>query len=160
MHKHVSMLFQSLGGLCLALWGVFAIFSWAGAAVSAQTALVKTPTQISEAASPFFLSPSPTQAAYVSNLPILGIAPEIQSLSWLNSDKPLRLANLRGRVVVLEFWTFDCINCIRTLPYIEAWYEDYHDQGLEVIGIHYPDPYSVIDHEKGRSGTRLYRLTR
>ncbi len=75
----------------------------------------------------------------MSNLPILGTAPEIQSLSWLNSEKPLRLAHLRGSVVLLEFWTFDCINCIRTLPYIEAWYEDYHDQGLEVVGIHYPE---------------------
>jgi|GEM_PF-334928 len=139
MHRPISIVFPSLSALCLALLGVFAIFSWTGSAVNAQTSLAKTPTQIFASESPVVLSPSPTQEAYVSNLPILGTAPEIQSLSWLNSEKPLRLAHLRGSVVLLEFWTFDCINCIRTLPYIEAWYEDYHDQGLEVVGIHYPE---------------------
>jgi len=139
MHRHIRIVFQSLSVLCLALLGVFAIFSWTVSTVNAQTSLAKTPTQVSESEALVVPSPSPTQEAYVSNLPILGTAPEIQSLSWLNSDKPLRLANLRGSVVLLEFWTFGCINCIRTLPYIEAWYEDYHDQGLEVVGIHYPE---------------------
>ncbi|MEQ8676808.1 MAG: SH3 domain-containing protein [Aggregatilineales bacterium] len=79
------------------------------------------------------------EEVYVSSLPDRGVAPEIQSLAWLNSDVPLRLEDLRGQVVLLEFWTFDCINCIRTLPYIEQWHQTYQDQGLVVIGIHYPE---------------------
>jgi len=85
-----------------------------------------------------------------SALPNRGIAPEFLNTAWLNSDIPLRLANLRGSVVLLEFWTFDCINCIRTLPYVERWYQTYRDQGLVVVGIHYPefnyerDPQNVV----------------
>ncbi|MFN8450485.1 MAG: redoxin domain-containing protein [Anaerolineae bacterium] len=74
-----------------------------------------------------------------SNLPRRGSAPELRSLTWLNTDTPLRLEGLRGKVVLLEFWTFDCINCIHTLPYVEAWHQSYHDQGLAVIGIHFPE---------------------
>lgn len=68
-----------------------------------------------------------------------GAAPELRSLTWLNSDAPLRLTNLRGSVVLLEFWTFDCINCIHTLPYVESWYQRYKDNGLVVAGIHFPE---------------------
>lgn len=57
---------------------------------------------------------------------------------WLNSE-PLRLSDLRGRVVLLDFWTYTCINCIRTLPYIQAWHEKYKDDGLVVIGVHTPE---------------------
>ena len=53
--------------------------------------------------------------------------------------RPAATAALRGSVVLLEFWTFDCINCIHTLPHVEQWYQDYRDQGLVVLGIHYPE---------------------
>lgn len=76
---------------------------------------------------------------FVSDLPNRGAAPELTNLAWLNSDAPLRLANLRGEVVLVEFWTFGCINCIRTLPYVEEWHQTYQDQGLTVIGVHYPE---------------------
>ncbi|MDZ4767236.1 MAG: SH3 domain-containing protein [Chloroflexota bacterium] len=69
----------------------------------------------------------------------LGAAPEWASLAWLNSDTPLRVADLRGQVILLEFWTFDCINCIRTVPYVQGWHETYQDQGLVTVGIHYPE---------------------
>ncbi len=72
-------------------------------------------------------------------MPDRGAAPEVESLNWINSDVPLRLSALRGSVVLLEFWTFDCINCIHTLPHVEQWYQEYHDQGLVVLGIHYPE---------------------
>jgi cytochrome c biogenesis protein CcdA/thiol-disulfide isomerase/thioredoxin len=66
-------------------------------------------------------------------------APEIVAGGeWFNS-KPLTLKNLRGKVVIIDFWTYTCINCIRTLPYIEAWYKKYKDQGLIVIGVHTPE---------------------
>jgi len=57
---------------------------------------------------------------------------------WFNSA-PLTLEELKGNVVIVDFWTYTCINCIRTLPYLVDWYEKYHDQGLEIIGVHTPE---------------------
>ncbi len=79
------------------------------------------------------------QAQNDSSLPVLYDAPELHDGIWLNSEVPLKLANLRGNVVLLEMWTFDCINCIRTLPYVQEWHEAYADEGLIVIGNHYPE---------------------
>lgn len=74
-----------------------------------------------------------------SNLPIEGNAPPlIGAIEWLNSP-PLTTEVLRGKVVLIEFWTYSCINCIRTLPYIRAWAKKYKDQGLVVIGVHAPE---------------------
>ncbi|MBZ0295552.1 MAG: SH3 domain-containing protein [Anaerolineae bacterium] len=73
------------------------------------------------------------------DLPDYGPAPELSNEAWLNADRPLRLADLRGQVVLLEMWTFDCINCIRTIPYVQQWHETYEDEGLVVIGNHYPE---------------------
>ncbi len=84
-------------------------------------------------------TPSTPKTDFVADLPDYGTAPELSNEAWLNTDKPLRLADLRGQVVLLEMWTFDCINCIRTLPYMRQWHETYADQGLMVIGNHYPE---------------------
>lgn len=66
-------------------------------------------------------------------------APEITGISqWINSD-PLTIASLRGKVVLIDFWTYSCINCVRTLPYVEQWYETYKDKGLVIIGVHAPE---------------------
>lgn len=69
----------------------------------------------------------------------LGPAPELEGDIWLNSERPLRLKDLRGQVVLLEMWTFGCINCQRVIPHIRQWHQQYGDQGLEVIGNHYPE---------------------
>jgi cytochrome c biogenesis protein CcdA/thiol-disulfide isomerase/thioredoxin len=76
------------------------------------------------------------------HLPVLGRAPEFRDTQrWFNTPggRPVRLAGLRGKIVVVDFWTYSCINCIRTLPYIKSWYAAYHGQGLEVIGVHTPE---------------------
>jgi thiol-disulfide isomerase/thioredoxin len=73
------------------------------------------------------------------NLPDLGPAPELTNAVWINSDQPLRLAGLRGKVVLLEMWTFGCINCQNTLPTVKDWYTRYASQGLVIIGNHYPE---------------------
>ncbi len=75
-----------------------------------------------------------------SNLPILNpAAPEIiAGGDWFNS-RPLTLAGLRGKVVLLDFWTYSCINCLRTLPHLESWYKAYHPYGLQIIGVHSPE---------------------
>ena len=67
-------------------------------------------------------------------------APEIRGISkWLNSSGPLTLASLKGKVVLIDFWTYSCINCLRTLPHVEAWYNKYHSSGFEVIGVSTPE---------------------
>ncbi|MBS7544884.1 cytochrome c biogenesis protein DipZ [Ancylobacter oerskovii] len=77
--------------------------------------------------------------AYHSNLPVEGELPSLDgAVAWLNSA-PLTAEALRGKVVLVDFWTYSCINCIRTLPYIRAWAEKYKDQGLVVIGVHSPE---------------------
>ena len=69
----------------------------------------------------------------------LGKAPELVGLKeWINSD-PITLASLKGKVVLIDFWTYSCINCVRTLPYVEGWYEKYKDSGFVVIGVHAPE---------------------
>ena len=68
-----------------------------------------------------------------------GAAPEFQGLgAWINS-KPLTLAGLRGRVVLIDFWTYSCINCLRTLPYIREWDDRYRAAGLTIVGVHTPE---------------------
>jgi thiol-disulfide isomerase/thioredoxin len=57
---------------------------------------------------------------------------------WLNSE-PLTAAGLRGRVVLVDFWTYSCVNWLRTLPYVSAWHERYRDRGLVVVGVHAPE---------------------
>ncbi|MHB1947606.1 MAG: cytochrome c biogenesis protein DipZ [Gammaproteobacteria bacterium] len=66
-------------------------------------------------------------------------APEIAGITaWINSS-PLQISQLKGKVVLIDFWTYSCINCLRTLPYIKDWYAKYHDKGFEIIGVHSPE---------------------
>jgi len=66
-------------------------------------------------------------------------APEFAGIDkWLNSE-PLSISQLRGKVVLVDFWTYTCINCINTLPYVKDWNRKYKDQGLVVIGVHTPE---------------------
>lgn len=65
-------------------------------------------------------------------------APDFSSKVWFNS-KPQRLHDLRGKVVMVEFWTFGCYNCRNIEPYVKAWHDKYADQGLVVIAIHSPE---------------------
>ena len=72
-------------------------------------------------------------------LPVEGEFPSLAGATgWLNS-KPLTVESLRGKVVLVDFWTYSCINCIRTLPYVRGWYDKYRDHGLVIIGVHAPE---------------------
>ncbi|MEN7530047.1 cytochrome c biogenesis protein DipZ [Cupriavidus sp. DL-D2] len=74
-----------------------------------------------------------------ANLPVEGKFPGLDgAVAWINSP-PLTAAELRGKVVLVDFWTYSCINCLRTLPYVKAWADKYRDQGLVVIGVHAPE---------------------
>jgi cytochrome c biogenesis protein CcdA/thiol-disulfide isomerase/thioredoxin len=77
-----------------------------------------------------------------AKLPVLGTAPEfVDTQRWFNTpgDRPLTLAALRGRVVLIDFWTYSCINCLRTLPYLTAWDKRYRRDGLTIVGVHSPE---------------------
>jgi cytochrome c biogenesis protein CcdA/thiol-disulfide isomerase/thioredoxin len=77
-----------------------------------------------------------------TNLPDLGRAPNFTGITtWFNTpgDKPLSLSELRGKVVLVDFWTYSCINCQRALPHVEGWYNDYKKDGLVVVGVSAPE---------------------
>jgi cytochrome c biogenesis protein CcdA/thiol-disulfide isomerase/thioredoxin len=97
-----------------------------------------------------------------SRLPVLGKAPEFTGIdSWLNTpgDRPLALSQLRGKVVLVDFWTYSCINCIRTLPHLRAWYAAYQRAGLEIVGVHTPE--FAFEHVRGNvlAATRDLHVT-
>ncbi|NJN54438.1 MAG: redoxin domain-containing protein, partial [Anaerolineae bacterium] len=106
-----------------------------------------TPTLVESAAATAVPTPPDTLAAEIpmeetpmkADLPDLGPAPEFKNDTWLNSEVPISLASLRGKVVLVEFWTFGCINCQRTTPWIKAWHEQYTGDDFAVVTIHYPE---------------------
>ena len=66
-------------------------------------------------------------------------APDFAGIDhWINSA-PLNMSELKGKVVLIDFWTYTCYNCVNTLPYVTAWYEKYKSKGLQVIGVHTPE---------------------
>jgi len=83
--------------------------------------------------------------------PLSGAAPEIISDTWLNSP-PKTMADLRGKVVLVEFWTFECWNCHNVEPYIKQWHARYADQGLQIITVHTPE----FDRERNADNVRAY----
>ena len=75
-------------------------------------------------------------------LPDIGSAPDFQGIAnWLNTTggRSLSIKRLRGKVVLVDFWTYSCINCLRTLPHLRAWYAAYHRHGLVIVGVHTPE---------------------
>ena len=100
--------------------------------------------------------PSGQVASNGSALPDMGAAPEFTGIdNWLNS-KPLTLADLRGKVVLVDFWTYSCINCIRTLPYVEGWYQKYASDGFVVVGVHAPE--FAFEHDTGNVSAAIARF--
>lgn len=92
----------------------------------------------SPSSSPMASEPAaaPTENIQLQNL---GKAPEFTGIDhWLNSN-PLTMASLKGKVVLVDFWTYSCINCIRTLPYVTKWYDTYNKDGFVVVGVHTPE---------------------
>jgi thiol-disulfide isomerase/thioredoxin len=85
--------------------------------------------------------------------------PEFQGISqWLNSS-PLTVAGLQGNVVLVQFWTFACINCQRTLPYVVRWHQQYAAQGLKVIGIHTPEFAYERDIDNIKQALQRFQIT-
>jgi cytochrome c biogenesis protein CcdA/thiol-disulfide isomerase/thioredoxin len=85
------------------------------------------------------LHPVTKTAGRPAPLPVVGYFPPLAgAVDWLNSP-PLTREGLQGKIVLVQFWTYSCINCLRTIPYVRAWAEKYKDQGLVVIGVHSPE---------------------
>lgn len=84
-------------------------------------------------------TPAPPAELEAPALPDHGPAPEIAGSAWINTDAALSLEGLRGQVVLLEMWTFGCINCQHVIPSLREWHAEYADQGLVIIGNHYPE---------------------
>ena len=105
-----------------------------GAAISGAGDRVPSAVEMTDAAGAT-MAPRQAQAA----LPVEGALPPLAgAVKWLNSP-PLTAEGLRGKVVVVSFWTYSCINCLRAIPYVRAWAKTYRDQGLVVIGVHTPE---------------------
>jgi cytochrome c biogenesis protein CcdA/thiol-disulfide isomerase/thioredoxin len=82
-------------------------------------------------------------------------APELQGLTnWINSS-PLTLAQLKGKVVLVDFWTYSCVNCIRSIPYVEKWYQTYQAKGLVIIGVNTPE--FAFEHNPANVATAVKR---
>ncbi len=91
-----------------------------------------------------------------AGLPDYGVAPALRpDGSWFNSE-PLTLRELRGKVVLIDFWTYSCINCLRTLPHLKAWDEAYRSRGLAIVGVHTPE--FAFEHVAANVGDAVKRL--
>jgi cytochrome c biogenesis protein CcdA/thiol-disulfide isomerase/thioredoxin len=85
-----------------------------------------------------------------------GPAPEFAGISsWVNS-RPLTLEGLRGKVVLVDFWTYSCVNCLRTLPFLRAWDKAYRNEGLQIVGVHTPE--FAFEHEADNVRSAVDRL--
>jgi thiol-disulfide isomerase/thioredoxin len=88
---------------------------------------------------------------FVANAGVGMKAPDITNETWLNSA-PLHLSDLKGKVVMVEFWTFGCYNCRNVEPYVKAWHKKYRDRGFVVIGVHSPE----FNHEREIENVQRY----
>ncbi|MYM27462.1 redoxin domain-containing protein [Duganella sp. CY15W] len=108
----------------------------AGGAMMSRTAMTGTGT--GTGAGPAMMARR-AMAPAAETLPVEGKLPSLNgAVEWLNTA-PLSAEQLKGKVVLVDFWTYSCINCLRSLPYTKAWAEKYRDQGLVVIGVHAPE---------------------
>ncbi len=100
----------------------------------------------------------PASNAGKASLPNQGKAPELAGISgWINSE-PLKISELKGRVVLVDFWTYSCINCIRTLPYLNDWQSKYAGKGLVIIGVHTPEFEFEKDYNNVKMAVEKYGI--
>ena len=86
-------------------------------------------------------------------------APELRGIEgYINTDSDIRIKNLKGKVVLVDFWTYTCINCIRTFPYLKNWDEKYRDDGLVIVGVHTPDFEFEKEFENVKDAVEEYEL--
>jgi thiol-disulfide isomerase/thioredoxin len=114
-------------------------------------------SKVSKEQSPQRIIPSPNPQIAVSTTE--RYLPEFQGINqWLNSE-PINITNLKNSVVLVQFWTFACINCQRTLPYITHWHQQYAEQGLKVIGVHTPEFPFEQDVNNVKAALKRHKIT-
>lgn len=160
---------RALGALVLV--GVVAIALGADTQLLAAVQYVNT-NGVEQRLVAFLAKPRPVHAAPITiNLPAPppalqhvaldneGSMPSLGgAVAWINSP-PLNAKDLRGKVVLVDFWTYSCINCLRSLPYIESWAQKYKNQGLVVIGVHSPEFAFERDVNNVRAAVQRLKLT-
>lgn len=135
--KYTTIL-QRVFGVLIALFAVAMLFQYD---VKLQAKILEWysfPT-LEETLLPRASSPQSSQPITEGELPDYGLAPEITGITQWHNSTPLTMQDLRGKVVLVDFWTYSCINCIRTLPHVTSWYETYKDKGFVVLGVHTPE---------------------
>src|SRR5271169_4263271 len=116
------------------------------------------PTMAMNANPAAMMKAAPAVAA-AENLPVEGSLPSLSgAVQWLNSP-PLTAESLKGKVVLVDFWTYSCINCLRSIPYVRAWAQKYKDQGLVVIGVHTPEFAFEKDQDNVRRAVSELKIT-
>ena len=109
----------------------------------------------SATAEPKPATPKPSPPPKVAEGPV---APELAGIkAWINAE-PLKLSDLRGKVVLVDFWTYTCVNCIRTFPYLKLWHSKYVDDGLVIVGVHTPEFAFEKKPENVRQAVKEYGL--
>jgi thiol-disulfide isomerase/thioredoxin len=86
------------------------------------------------------------------------LAPELTNVDGYINSEPITLADLRGKVVLVDFWTYSCINCIRTIPYLNAWHEKYADNGLVIVGVHTPEFEFEKDYNNVKAAVEKFNI--
>ena len=117
----------------------FAIACGSSDPASTVTPIPPTPTEVAEAPAPTSTPPNPEPIAF-EDLPRREDADLAGIDAWLNTE-PTTIANetSKGNVVLIDFWTYTCVNCLRTLPFLQEWHEKYADLGLVILGVHAPE---------------------
>ena len=117
------------------------VMTGGGAMMSANPSVMMSgdPAKMAMSANPAMAMMKAAPAVAPEALPVEGTLPPLSgAVEWLNSS-PLTAESLKGKVVLVDFWAYSCINCLRSIPYVRAWAEKYKDQGLVVIGVHAPE---------------------
>jgi cytochrome c biogenesis protein CcdA/thiol-disulfide isomerase/thioredoxin len=160
------------GGVLMAAAAVVIYQGWAeslqtkvpGYAQRLQNAIEGTSTaknrldRLAGRANPAFVARGQQRSSQLGKVPLkdYGAAPDIREVSaWINSG-PLSIPKLRGKVVLVDFWTYSCINCLRTLPYLKAWDARYRSKGLVIVGVHTPE--FAFEHDLGNVRAAVKRL--
>ncbi|MBT4376195.1 redoxin domain-containing protein, partial [archaeon] len=90
---------------------------------------------------------------------IYPLAPELEGIvGYINTEEGTKISDFRGKVVLIDFWTYSCINCIRTFPHLISWDEKYKDQGLVIIGVHTPEFEFEKDIDNVKSAMEKYGI--
>lgn len=145
--RHATLIRRAMGVLIV----IFAGFGLAGFNVG-EWAVALRGAKVEEA-------PLPPQDRVIDALNEPYQAPEFEEIAgWLNAP-PQTLAKLEGKVVLVDFWTYSCINCIRTLPILQSWYDKYKDKGLVIVGVHAPEFEFEKDRANVEAAVKKYGLT-